>query len=118
VPVERLRDGTHQKTKSQPNKPKPSAATTPLREKPLRTSENVCDLRGVRVERGIDEVDRFIDQLFRSNTFAAFILHGHGTGAMKAAVREHLASSAHVEHFEPAPKEDGGDALTVFWLRG
>jgi DNA mismatch repair protein MutS2 len=88
------------------------------REKPLRTPENTCDLRGCRVEAGLQEVDQFIDRLFRSNEFAAFILHGHGTGAMKTAVRQHLADSPHVDHFEPATRDDGGDALTVFWLRG
>jgi DNA mismatch repair protein MutS2 len=70
------------------------------------------------VEAALQEVDQFMDQLFRRNEFAAFILHGHGTGAMKSAVREHLAGSEHVDHFEPAAREDGGDALTVFWLRG
>jgi DNA mismatch repair protein MutS2 len=84
----------------------------------VRTPDNTCDLRGIRVTDGVSEIDRFIDGLFRRGEFAAFVLHGHGTGAMKAAIREHLGTSPYIEHFEPAPREDGGDALTVFWLRG
>lgn len=118
VPVDRLREAKPTRGKTPTKRDKKPAVTEPVREKPVRNSENTCDLRGVRVEAGLEEVDRFIDRLFQNGEFAAFILHGHGTGAMKAAVREHLAAAPHVAHFEPATREDGGDALTVFWLRG
>jgi DNA mismatch repair protein MutS2 len=83
---------------------------------PARTSTNTCDLRGVRVEAGIDNVATFLDQMLRIGEPAAYILHGHGTGAMKAAVREYLGDCRHVTRWEPAAREDGGDALTLCWL--
>jgi DNA mismatch repair protein MutS2 len=89
----------------------------PTRPTAIRTQQNVCDLRGVRVEAGLEQVERFLDEMLQIGESSAFILHGHGTGAMKAAVREHVAGLRHVEHWEPANKEDGGDAFTVCWLR-
>lgn len=83
----------------------------------LRTQHNTCDLRGVRVDDGLVLVDRFLDEMLRMREPAAFILHGHGTGAMKSAVRSHLATSRVVRHFEPAPQDNGGDAFTIAWLR-
>jgi DNA mismatch repair protein MutS2 len=62
-------------------------------------------------------VDQFLDEMLRMREPAAFILHGHGTGAMKSAVREHLAASRVVRHFEAASHENGGDAFTVALLR-
>jgi len=46
-----------------------------------------------------------------------FVLHGHGTGAVKAAVREHLGTSSYIEHSRAAESDEGGDAFTVFWMR-
>jgi DNA mismatch repair protein MutS2 len=118
VPLDKLRLARGGQPKRPPKRASGPTPAPTTREMPVRTPDTVCDLRGARVEAGLQEVDQFIDRLFRRNEFAAFILHGHGTGAMKAAVREHLAASTHVDHFEPAPRDDGGDALTVFWLRG
>lgn len=82
----------------------------------VRTTHNTCDLRGQRVDDGLILVDQFLDEMLRMREPAAFILHGHGTGAMKAAVREHLAGSRLVKHFEAATPNNGGDAFTVAWL--
>jgi DNA mismatch repair protein MutS2 len=46
------------------------------------------------------------------------VLHGHGTGAMKDAIRKVLARSPYVADSAPAPEDQGGDALTVSRLRG
>ncbi len=84
---------------------------------PARTQDNTLDLRGQRVDDAMEEVDRFIDRLLRQGEPAGFVLHGHGTGALKSAVREHLGASTELEHWEPAGRDDGGDAFSIFWLR-
>jgi DNA mismatch repair protein MutS2 len=85
---------------------------------PQRTSETTLDLRGERVEEGLGKVDAFIDRLMSRGEASGFVLHGHGTGAMKAGVREHLRASTYVEHSRAAEPDEGGDAFTVFWVRG
>ena len=84
---------------------------------PVRTSGNTLDLRGERVDDALDRVDAFLDSMLAQGEPAGFILHGHGTGKLKAAVRAHLEHSAYVDRFQPAGPEDGGDAFTLFWVR-
>lgn len=83
---------------------------------PVRTSHNTLDLRGQRVDEAVDAVDAFVDRLLREGEVVGFVLHGHGTGALKLAVRAHLSASSHVRRAKPAEPEDGGDAFTVVWL--
>lgn len=82
----------------------------------VRSKANTCDLRGQRVDAGLDQVEAFLDQMLQSEEPGGFVLHGHGTGAMKDAVRRLLSESTCVSRWEPAAREDGGDALSAFWL--
>lgn len=79
-----------------------------------RTSDNTLDLRGTRVGDAPDCVDAFVDRLLSEGQDVGFVLHGHGTGALRVAVRDHLAGSVWVAHVEPADKDEGGDAFTMF----
>jgi DNA mismatch repair protein MutS2 len=83
----------------------------------VRTPANTLDLRGMRVDEALDEVDKFLDQVFGSGGTAAFLLHGHGTGALKAAVREYLKKSPYPQHFRTGTPEEGGDGITVVRLK-
>jgi DNA mismatch repair protein MutS2 len=84
---------------------------------PPRTEDVTLDLRGQRVEAGLEQLDGFIDVLLRRGESVGFVLHGHGTGAMKEAVRSHLRSLDLVSESRPAERDEGGDAFTIFWLR-
>jgi len=92
--------------------PKPLAAA------PQRTHDTTLDLRGERVEEALGRVESFIDRLLSIGEAGGFVLHGHGTGALKSSVREHLRASTYVERSRPAEADEGGDAFTVFWVRG
>lgn len=85
---------------------------------PVRVDRNTLDLRGCRVDEALSRVEVFVDELLRQGDPAGFVLHGHGTGALKQAVRAHLQGLAHVARSAPADRDDGGDAFTVFWLEG
>jgi DNA mismatch repair protein MutS2 len=84
---------------------------------PVRTSANTLDLRGERVDVALDKVDAFLDRMLNVGETTGFVLHGHGTGALKSAVRTHLRASSYVEQSQVAEPDSGGDAFTVFWLR-
>ncbi len=83
---------------------------------PVRTGDNTLDLRGERVDEALERVDAFVDRLLAEGEPAGFVLHGHGTGALKSAVRRHLADSRYVSRSRAADPEDGGDAFTVLWI--
>jgi DNA mismatch repair protein MutS2 len=84
----------------------------------MRTPGNTLDLRGLRVEEGLERLGAFLDEAMLAGRDTVFVLHGHGTGAMKSAIRRALAESRYVSESLPAPEDQGGDALTVSRLRG
>jgi DNA mismatch repair protein MutS2 len=76
-----------------------------------------CDLRGMRADEALTEVEEFLDQGMRSGEEAALIIHGHGTGALKQAIRDYLANSPYIRMFRPGESHEGGDGVTVVALR-
>lgn len=82
----------------------------------MQSPENTLDLRGMFVDDALPEVDAFLDRLSLAQAPHAFLIHGHGTGALKAAVRRHLAKSPYAKRFTAAPREQGGDGVTLVVL--
>ncbi len=80
-------------------------------------AERRCDVRGLRLEDALREVELFLDRLARSDDQEAVIIHGHGTGALKHAIREYLASSPYVRMYRPGSSEEGGDGVTLVGMR-
>lgn len=82
----------------------------------VQTPENTLDMRGMHVDDAIPEIDAFLDRLSLAQAPHAFLIHGHGTGALKAGVRRHLKGSPYAKRFLPAPREQGGDGVTIVVL--
>jgi DNA mismatch repair protein MutS2 len=74
------------------------------------------DLRGKRVEEAIDELDRYLNDAYMAGLKMVRIVHGKGTGVVRHAVREKLASSPLVRGFEQAPANEGGEGATIALL--
>lgn len=74
---------------------------------------NTLDLRGFRVEEGLDELEAFLDKASLVNLTPVFIIHGHGTGAMKSAVRDFLSTSPYVAKYRAGENTEGGDGVSV-----
>ncbi len=79
----------------------------------FRSEEATLDLRGQLVDDALELVDRFLDESAVSGRSFAFLLHGHGTGALKKAVRAHLRGSPYVSRWEAGTRGQGGDGITV-----
>jgi DNA mismatch repair protein MutS2 len=82
----------------------------------VRVPGNTLDMRGMRVEEGQEAAERFFDKAVRGGWERVFLLHGHGTGALKDGLRHWLRSSAYVADWAPASEEQGGDAFTIVAL--
>ena len=78
---------------------------------------NTLDLRGVRVEDGLDRLDEYLDKASLANLSPVTIIHGHGTGAMKSAVRDYLTTSPYVAKFRPGGDTEGGDGVSVVEIK-
>ena len=83
-----------------------------------RTLDATVDVRGQRVDEAVTAVDRFIDQSMVSSRDVLWVIHGHGTGALRSAIRTHVAGHPAVEKWRAGEKAEGGDGVTVLWLRG
>lgn len=77
------------------------------------SSDGTLDVRGKRVA-GIEElVSSFVDTCAADGRQSCRIVHGSGTGALRQAVRDVLSSMEQVTSFEPAPREQGGNGVTL-----
>jgi len=63
------------------------------------------------------EVHRFVEQALSQGARFIRIVHGHGTGKLKAAVREALKGHPGIAKVEDAPQTQGGAGATVISLR-
>ena len=82
-----------------------------------QTSQNTVDLRGMRVDEALEKVELFLDSVYAANQDGAYIIHGHGSGALKRAVRGFLPGSRYVDDFRPGERGEGGDGVTVAFLK-
>lgn len=85
-------------------------------ESAIQTRKNTLDLRGVRVDEALADTEKFLDELSLENIPYVFIIHGHGTGAMKTAIRGYLKTSPYVRRFQAGGHSQGGDGVSVVEL--
>lgn len=74
------------------------------------------DLRGMRVEEGLEALDRYLHEALLAGLPFVRVIHGHGTGAMKTAVREALRRSSIVRRSRAGAQNEGGDGATVVYF--
>jgi len=79
----------------------------------LRVPANTLDLRGQRYDQAIANSEQFFDRAVRDGFQVVFILHGHGTGALKSGIRKWLPTCGYVKKWRPANADQGGDAFTI-----
>jgi DNA mismatch repair protein MutS2 len=60
--------------------------------------------------------DHFIDESLLAERDAGFLIHGHGTGALKQAIRAHVKTHKAVSKTRPGEQNEGGDGVTVLLL--
>ncbi|MEI8388610.1 MAG: endonuclease MutS2 [bacterium] len=74
---------------------------------------NELDLRGMSAEDAIDKVEFFLDEASLANLSPIYLIHGHGTGILRKAVREYLKTSPYISKFRAGEQTEGGDGVTV-----
>ncbi len=105
-------------TRSAPVTIRPSG-TTPAKPgpvPPIQVKSNTCDLRGLRVDDGVSLATTFLDRALNEGQNVVFLLHGHGTGALREAIRGELVRTPYVVRFRGEDPDRGGDGVTVVWL--
>ncbi len=82
----------------------------------LAAPSESCDLRGLRADEAVREAERFLDRAFSEGAAEVVLVHGQGSGALKASLRGFLAGSRYVRAFHAAGAQQGGDGATVVEL--
>jgi DNA mismatch repair protein MutS2 len=75
------------------------------------------NLIGQRVEPALEVLDAYIDQALLSSRKEVRVIHGHGTGRLRQAVREHLRAHRGVSELRSGAANEGGDGATVVTLK-
>lgn len=78
-----------------------------------RDLSNTLDLRGYRVEEALDSIENYLDKASLANLTPVYIIHGHGTGALKSAVQDFLSTSPYVAKYRFGEAAEGGDGVSV-----
>ncbi len=102
-----------------PDPAKPAAVS------PRRTSQTLApediqetlDVRGHAADEALDVVVAGLDRAILGGSPFVRIIHGHGTGRLRSALREYLKASPYVVAFRPGDRAEGGDGVTIVELR-
>jgi DNA mismatch repair protein MutS2 len=97
------------------SKPPKVTAPPPPEPEPLqiRTSQNTIDIRGQRVA----DAEVVLENAIANAHGPIWIIHGHGTGALRRGVQEFLKQHPDIERFEFAEQSDGGSGVTIAFCR-
>jgi DNA mismatch repair protein MutS2 len=76
------------------------------------------NLIGVRVEPALEQLDSYLDRALLASRRQVRVIHGHGTGRLRQAIRDHLRSHAAVAEQRAGEPDEGGNGATVVTLRG
>jgi DNA mismatch repair protein MutS2 len=71
------------------------------------------DLRGVRYEEAMQELDKYLDAAILAGYSQVTIVHGKGTGAIRNGVTDYLKGHRSVKSFAFAPPNQGGNGATI-----
>ena len=80
-------------------------------------SDTRCDLRGMTVEEGIMTLDLFIDSMVMAGLSEFTIIHGKGTGVLRAAVQQHLKKHPQIKTYRLGTFGEGENGVTIATLK-
>ncbi len=83
------------------------------REMKLAATVSEVDLRGMDAVEAVSVLERYLDEAMRSNLQSVRIIHGKGTGTLRAAVQQSLRRNKHIKKFRLGVYGEGEDGVTI-----
>ena len=79
--------------------------------------QTAVDVRGKAADEALDDVVAALDRATLAGAPFLRVIHGHGTGKLKASLRIYLKDSPYVAEFRTGDRAEGGDGVTIVTLR-
>jgi len=96
---------------------KPVYTATASVQKGEGTASLEIDVRGMTVDEAILEVDKYIDNASLSGIHEVSVIHGKGTGALRAGLQSYLKRHKHVKDLRLGRYGEGESGVTVVTLK-
>ena len=87
------------------------------REMKLSAMSTEVDLRGMDAIEAVCVLERYLDEAMRANLTQVRIIHGKGTGTLRAAVQQSLKKNKYVKQFRLGQYGEGEDGVTIAEFR-
>ncbi len=82
-----------------------------------RTVPLECDVRGMALDEALSVVERYLDEAVLAGLGEVSIIHGKGTGVLRAGIQQDLRKNRHVKSFRLGMYGEGETGVTVVTLK-
>ena len=83
----------------------------------MQAVSSEVDLRGMDTVEAVCVMERYLDEAMRANLSSVRIIHGKGTGALRAAVQQSLKKNKFVKSYRLGQYGEGEDGVTIAEFR-
>ncbi len=98
--------------------PQTASAQSTTATPPLPQVGMELDIRGATVEEMLPRLEKYLDDAYLGMLPWVRIIHGKGTGALRAAVRKELSKHPLVKSLREGEAGEGGEGVTIAYLVG
>ncbi len=95
----------------------PASLSTAPKPEPVSTVTLEINVIGQRIEDAIPQIEKSLDEALLSGAAHIRIVHGHGTGRLREAVREHFRDHPAVASLRAGEAREGGNGATIVVLK-
>jgi len=81
------------------------------------TASTELDIRGLMVDEGTVLLDKFIDDAVMSSVKTLSVIHGKGTGALRAGIHNYLKHNKFVKSYRLGVFGEGDSGVTIIELK-
>ncbi len=117
VALNKLCNPNKQTDKKQQPKKQVGRSATVQRTSSKRDARMEINLLGMTVDEALMEVDQFIDHAVLNHISPIYLIHGKGTGALRAGIHAHLRGHRNVASFRLGKYGEGETGVTVVELK-